>query len=102
MFYKGRTETIRPVSDFSCKFARLFDDPSAKDEEKKDALKKAIEQAIVMQGQIITLFLYRYQEQYKLEAMRGLGIDRHFFGLYLIAKGLNVKPFPKLFEHMVI
>ena len=55
-----------------------------------------------MQGQIITLFLYRYQEQYKLEAMRGLGIDRHFFGLYLIAKGLNIKPFPKLFEHMVI
>lgn len=33
--------------------------------------------------------------------MRGLGIDRHFFGLYLIAKGLNIKPFPKLFEHMV-
>ena len=42
MFYKGRTETIRPVSEFSCKFARLFDDPSAKDEEKKDTLKKAI------------------------------------------------------------
>ena len=43
MFYKGRTETIRPISDFSCKFARLCDDPSAKDEEKKDALKRAIE-----------------------------------------------------------
>ena len=43
MFYKGRTETIRPVSDFSCKFARTFDDPSINDEEKKDALKKAIE-----------------------------------------------------------
>ena len=43
MFYKGRTETIRPVSDFSCKFARTFDDPSVNDEEKKDALKKAIE-----------------------------------------------------------
>ena len=43
MFYKGRTETIRPVSDFSCKFARIFDDPSVDDEDKKDALKKAIE-----------------------------------------------------------
>ncbi|XP_065912529.1 carnitine O-palmitoyltransferase 1, liver isoform-like [Dysidea avara] len=83
MFYKGRTETIRPVSEFSCQFTRLFDDPSAKPEEKKSALKKAI----------------GYQEQFKVEAMRGLGIDRHLFGLYLIAKGLNVKPFPKLFEH---
>ena len=52
-------------------------------------------------SQLIT-FLCSYQEQYKLEAMRGLGIDRHFFGLYLIARGLNVKPFPKLFEHMVM
>ena len=43
MFYKGRTETIRPVSDFSSKFARIFDDPSVDDEEKKDVLKKAIE-----------------------------------------------------------
>ena len=43
MFYKGRTETIRPVSDFSCKFARTLDDPAVNDEEKKDALKKAIE-----------------------------------------------------------
>ncbi|XP_065912520.1 carnitine O-palmitoyltransferase 1, muscle isoform-like [Dysidea avara] len=83
MFYKGRTETIRPVSEFSCQFTRLFDDPSAKPEDKKNALKKAI----------------GYQEQYKFEAMRGLGIDRHLFGLYLIAKGLNIKPFPKLFEH---
>jgi len=89
MFHRGRTETIRPVSDFSCKFARVFDDSTVSDEEKKDTLKKAIE------------FPCSYQEQYKLEAMRGLGIDRHFFGLYLVAKGLNVKPFPKLFEHMV-
>ena len=51
-------------------------------------------------SQLIT-FLCSYQEQYKLEAMRGLGIDRHFFGLYLIAKELDIKPFPKLFEHMV-
>jgi len=42
MFYKGRTETIRPVSEFSCQFTRLFDDPSAKPEDKKSALKKAI------------------------------------------------------------
>ena len=54
MFYKGRTETIRPVSDFSCKFARLFDDPSAKDEEKKDALKKAIGQVFSANYSITT------------------------------------------------
>ena len=43
----------------------------------------------------------RYQERYKFEAMRGMGIDRHLFGLYVIAKWLNVDPLPRLFQDKV-
>ena len=32
-----------------------------------------------------------------MEAMRGLGVDRHLFGLYIVAKGMNLDPMPKLF-----
>ena len=42
MFYKGRTETIRPVSEYFGQFVRAFDDPSVSVEEKKQLLKKAI------------------------------------------------------------
>ena len=44
----------------------------------------------------------RYQEQYKLEAMRGMGIDRHLFGLYVIAKGMKMDPLPRLFRDKVL
>lgn len=46
---------------------------------------------------IIMTHVYRYQEKYKFEAMRGMGIDRHLFGLYIIAKWLKLDPLPKLF-----
>ena len=42
MFYQGRTETIRPVSEYSEQFVRAFDDPSVSVEDKKQLLKKAI------------------------------------------------------------
>ena len=36
-----------------------------------------------------------------MKAMRGLGVDRHLLGLYILAKGLDMKPMPKLFEDKV-
>ena len=46
-------------------------------------------------------FLFRYQCKYKFEAMRGLGVDRHMFGLYVVAKGMNMDPLPKMFQDKV-
>ena len=43
----------------------------------------------------------RYQCNYKMEAMRGLGVDRHLFGLYIVAKGMNLDPMPKMFSDKV-
>ena len=36
-----------------------------------------------------------------MEAMRGMGVDRHLFGLYVVAKGMNMDPMPKMFEDKV-
>lgn len=82
LYYKGRTETIRPVSEHSKVWVEAMEDPTKSVEERKDLLKEAI----------------KYQERYKFEAMRGMGIDRHLFGLYVIAKWLNVDPLPRLFQ----
>ena len=41
------------------------------------------------------------QCRYKMEAMRGLGVDRHLFGLYCVAKGTNTDPLPDLFTDKV-
>ena len=46
-------------------------------------------------------FLFRYQCKYKFEAMRGLGVDRHMFGLYVVAKGMNMDPLPRMFQDKV-
>ena len=43
LYYQGRTETIRPVSEHSVAFVRSFDDPSVPREDVKKSLKKAIE-----------------------------------------------------------
>ena len=42
-----------------------------------------------------------HQEWYKFQAMRGMGIDRHLFGLYVIAKWLKLDPMPRIFEDKV-
>lgn len=36
-----------------------------------------------------------------MEAMRGLGVDRHLFGLYCVAKGTNIDPLPDIFTDKV-
>jgi len=41
------------------------------------------------------------QNKYKMEAMRGQGVDRHLFGLYCVAKGTNMDPLPDLFTDKV-
>eukprot|EP00731_Ephydatia_muelleri_P002535 Em0001g2535a len=81
-YYEGRTETIRPVSDASVTFVKAMDDQTVPRDQVKKLLKTAIE----------------YQCDYKMKAMRGLGVDRHLLGLYILAKGLDMKPMPKLFE----
>ena len=43
LYYKGRTETIRPVSEHSIAFVKSFDDPSVPREEVRKALREAIE-----------------------------------------------------------
>ena len=43
LYYQGRTETIRPVSEHSVRFVKLIDDPSVPREDVKEALRKAIE-----------------------------------------------------------
>lgn len=60
-------------------------DKDKSDEERKQLLKAAI----------------GYQEGYKFQAMRGMGIDRHLFGLYVIAKWLKIDPMPRIFEDKV-
>ena len=45
--------------------------------------------------------IFRYQCKYKFEAMRGLGVDRHLFGLYIVAKGMNMDPLPRMFQDKV-
>ena len=50
---------------------------------------------------LISLWLSRYQCDYKMEAMRGMGVDRHLFGLYIMAKGLKMDPMPKMFTDKV-
>ena len=46
--------------------------------------------------------MLRYQQKYKMEAMRGLGVDRHLFGLYVVARGMKLDPMPKMFTDKVI
>ena len=36
-----------------------------------------------------------------MEAMRGMGVDRHLFGLYVVAKGMKMDPMPKMFDNKV-
>ena len=34
--------------------------------------------------------------------MRGLGIDRHLFGLFIVAKWLKMDPMPQMFQDKVV
>ena len=43
LYYRGRTETIRPVSDYSVAFVKAMDDPQVTKDQAKEYLKRAIE-----------------------------------------------------------
>ncbi|XP_049831480.1 carnitine O-acetyltransferase-like [Schistocerca gregaria] len=79
-FIHGRTETIRSCSIESVEFAKTMLDSSKSDKEKAAALQKAI----------------KSHKDYTIQAVNGLGVDRHLLGLKMIAieNGLDV---PKLF-----
>ena len=42
LYFEGRTETIRPVSEHSVAFVQSFDDPTVSREKVKESLRKAI------------------------------------------------------------
>ncbi|KAK3093524.1 hypothetical protein FSP39_016746 [Pinctada imbricata] len=81
IFRKGRTETIRSVSEFSAQWVKSMQNERATREQRAMLLRKAVQ----------------YQTQYKMDASCGLGWDRHLVGLYCMCmeKGL---PIPALFK----
>ena len=84
-----------------------MDDPNVSVERKKELLKDAIKYSCLRKPPILSLLSplpsppSRYQEQYKFEAMRGMGVDRHLFGLYIVAKWLKMDPMPEIFTDKV-
>jgi len=64
-FLKGRTETIRVVTEASMKWCRSMDDESVDVQEKQELFRKAVEK----------------HGKDAREAGNGMGIDRHLFGL---------------------
>ncbi|PIC25945.1 hypothetical protein B9Z55_018684 [Caenorhabditis nigoni] len=73
-FYANtRTETLRPVTDASCKFVKAMLNEEATQKERRDLLKEACEAHV---------------ENCK-EVMTGKGVDRHLFVLCVLAKGLG-------------
>ncbi|AQZ12486.1 CAT2 (YML042W) [Zygosaccharomyces parabailii] len=64
-YFKGRTETGRPVSEASAHFVKTWESPVATDEEKIAALKESA----------------KYHSSYLKMAADGYGVDRHLFGL---------------------
>ncbi|KJE92824.1 carnitine O-acyltransferase, variant [Capsaspora owczarzaki ATCC 30864] len=69
LYLKGRTETVRPVTDMTCAFVRAMVDKDGKKEERVRLLQKA--------GDL-------HQQAYR-DAMCGKGVDRHLFALYLVS-----------------
>lgn len=81
MFIHGRTETIRSCSTESVRFAQAMCDANVLDAEKVRLLREAV------QG----------HKEYTVQASSGEGVDRHLFGLKLIAREKNF-PIPELYS----
>ena len=84
MFSTGRTETIRPVSDFSVQWVKSMSHERATREQRIMLLKRAV----------------LYQTQVKVDASLGMGWDRHLFGMFVASRELNMNP-PALFQDKV-
>ena len=76
MFSTGRTETIRPVSDFSVQWVKSMSHKRATREQQIMLLKRAV----------------LYQTQVKVDASLGMGWDRHLFGMFVASRELNMNP----------
>ena len=85
IFCYGRTETIRPVSDYSAQWVKSMQNERATREQRAMLLRKAVQ----------------CQTQYKVDASCGLVWDRHLFGLYAVCRELNM-PLPALFQDKVL
>jgi carnitine O-acetyltransferase len=81
MFVGGRTETIRSCSNESVAFAKAMCDSNATDQERLQSLKDAI----------------NAHKKYANMAVQGLGVDRHLWGLKLIANANDI-PLPELYQ----
>lgn len=80
LFYHGRTETIRSLSNESLAFVKTMES-DASESAKWDALKTAIE---------------AHKEMLK-KCLMGEGIDRHFMGLQIVSEMSGISPKPSLF-----
>ncbi|RNF26763.1 putative choline/carnitine O-acetyltransferase [Trypanosoma conorhini] len=74
MYRKGRTETIRSVSEESCAFVKAMNQAAVSAEERLKLLRIACDR----------------HQQTSRDAIAGRGIDRHLFGLYCASAGLGV------------
>lgn len=81
LFYHGRTETIRTVSEDSVAFVHTMLDKDSSDSQKFKALKQAID----------THFAY------VKDCAMGMGVDRHLMGLYIVSEMSGISPRPSLF-----
>ncbi|XP_048732757.2 carnitine O-palmitoyltransferase 1, liver isoform-like isoform X2 [Ostrea edulis] len=81
MFCAGRTETIRPVSDFSVQWVKSMFHERATRDQRIMLLRRAVQ----------------YQTQVKIDASLGMGWDRHLFGMYVASRELKM-PLPVLFQ----
>lgn len=81
IFYGGRTETIRSCSNESVAFAKAMLDGNMKDEQRAEALRKAVDS----------------HRKYATMALMGEGIDRHLLGLKLMAFE-NKMPIPEFYN----
>ncbi|QLL30715.1 hypothetical protein HG536_0A05300 [Torulaspora globosa] len=81
MFFKGRTETGRSVSEASHNFVTGWQDPDVSPKDKIMLLRESA----------------KYHSNYLKAAAAGLGIDRHFFGMKNMLKPGD--PTPPLFSN---
>eukprot|EP01134_Creolimax_fragrantissima_P005437 CFRG5437T1 len=75
LFLKGRTDTIRSVTSNSAEFTKQFDNKEISVEKKQELLREAV---------------YRHSQTTRNNMADG-GIDRHLFGLAVIATGIHEK-----------
>ncbi|TMW62458.1 hypothetical protein Poli38472_005076 [Pythium oligandrum] len=81
LFYHGRTETIRSLSNDSLAFVKTMES-SAANGEKWDSLLKAIN---------------THKETLK-NSLTAQGVDRHLMGLYIVSEMSGITPRPSLFS----